>query len=118
MYNVIKFQAPFERLKQYNFSSETMLYKAVITQAVIDATNISKMPRDRLMEKDAKNWILGNGDYFQKICYLAGIEPGFVIKITKEAINLNYAKLGINSKKLKTTVFNNSRFNLAKKKVI
>ena len=38
MYNVIKFQAPFERLKQYNASSEIILYKAIITQAIIDAT--------------------------------------------------------------------------------
>lgn len=40
MYNVIKFQAPFERLKYYNSSPEVSLYKSIITQAIIDATNI------------------------------------------------------------------------------
>jgi hypothetical protein len=93
MYNVIKFQAPFERLKQYNSSSEIILYKAIITQAIIDATNISTAPRARAMELDAKEWIFGNSDYFQKICHMARIEPGFVIKITKEAIKLNCQKI-------------------------
>jgi hypothetical protein len=45
------------------------------------------------MELDAKEWIFGNSDYFQKICHMARIEPGFVIKITKEAIKLNCQKV-------------------------
>jgi hypothetical protein len=35
MYHVMKFQAPFERLKEYNSSPEIILYKAIITQAII-----------------------------------------------------------------------------------
>ena len=104
MYNVIKFQAPFERLKQYSSSSEITLYKAIITQAIIDATDISELPRAKLLEQDAKVWIFGNSDHFQKICYMAGIEPGFVVKITKEAIKLNCKKLFFYKKKLKKPV--------------
>jgi len=37
MYGVIKFQAPFERLKEYDYSPEVRLYKAILTQAIIDA---------------------------------------------------------------------------------
>ena len=101
MYSVIKFQSPFERLKQYNSSSEIILYKAIITQAIIDATNTSDAPKARAMEQDAKTWIFGNSDYFQKICYMAEIEPGFVVKITKEAIKLNCKKVGFSKKKSK-----------------
>ena len=93
MYNVMKFQAPFERLKEYSPSPEIILYKAIITQAIIDATNISEDPRAKTIEQDAKKWIFSNSDYFQKICYTAGIEPSFVIKINKEAIKLNHKKL-------------------------
>jgi hypothetical protein len=101
MYSVIKFQSPFERLKQYNSSSEIILYKAIITQAIIDATNISETPKARVIERDAKAWIFGNSDHFQKICYMAEIEPGFVVKITKEAIKLNCKKVGFSKKKSK-----------------
>ena len=102
MYNVMKFQAPFEHLKEYSPSPEIILYKAIITQAIIDATNISDAPRAKTLETDAKKWIFSNSDYFQKICYIAGIEPSFVVKITKEAIKLNHKKLEFNKKPPKT----------------
>lgn len=108
MYNVMKFQAPFERLKDYNLSPEVILYKAIITQAIIDATNISPSPKARFLEKEAKSWIFGKGDYFQKICYIAGIEPDFVVKITQEAIRLNHQKLRKSTPKDKQTVIKSS----------
>ena len=39
--NVIKFQSPFERLKLYTTSPDVTLRKAIITQAIIDATNMT-----------------------------------------------------------------------------
>ena len=103
MYHVMKFQAPFERLKEYNSSPEIILYKAIITQAIIDA------PRAKTLETDAKKWIFSNSDYFQKICYIAGIEPSFVVKITKEAIKLNHKKLEFNKKPPKTVSTSNKK---------
>ncbi len=50
MYHVMKFQAPFERLKEYSPSPEIILYKAIITQAIIDATNISDEHRAKILE--------------------------------------------------------------------
>ena len=89
MYNVMKFQAPFERIKEYNTSSEVSLYKAIITQAIIDATNVSSTISAKTIEKEAKNWLFSNSNYFHEICYRAEMEPAFVIKIAKEAIELN-----------------------------
>ena len=95
----MKFQAPFERLKDYTTSPEVSLYKAIITQAIIDATNTSILPQPKTLEKEAKNWIFGKSEYFQRICYLAGIEPDFVVKITQEAIRLNHRKFKLNKNK-------------------
>jgi hypothetical protein len=92
MYNVIKFQAPFERIKHFNASNEVSLYKAIITQAIIDATNTSDERAAKDIEVDAKGWLFGNSPYFQEICYRAEIEPSFVVKIAKDAIKLNREK--------------------------
>lgn len=92
VYGVIKFQAPFERLKEYDYSPEVRLYKAILTQAMIDASNVSDSPEAKKNEIEAKTWIFGNSSYFQEICYNAEISPSFMIKITKEAIKLNAKK--------------------------
>lgn len=86
MYGVIKFQSPFEKLKKYPCSNEVKLYKATILQAVIDASNISSSVISRKNEIEAKHWIFGNGAHFQEICYLADMEPSFIIKITRYVI--------------------------------
>ncbi len=92
MYGVIKFQAPFERLKEYDYSPEVRLYKAILTQTIIDASNITETKIAKKLEIEAKIWIFGNSQYFQEVCHKGEIEPGFVIKIAKEAIKLNLAK--------------------------
>lgn len=92
MHNVIKFQAPFERLKEYASSPEAALFKAIIMQALTDATSISEHPRDKMIEKEAKNWIYGNDDYFQTVSYFGELEPTFVIKTTQEAVRYNRLK--------------------------
>ena len=109
IYGVIKFQAPFERLKEYNYSPEVRLYKAILTQAIIDASNIMDVKDSKKLELEAKIWIFGNSQYFQEVCYNAEIEPGFVIRIAKEAIKLNCTKK-IYTKPKKTTRKN--KFNL------
>jgi hypothetical protein len=93
MYNVIKFQAPFERIKKYNASSEVSLYKAIITQAIIDASNSSdECSAAKTIELEAKDWLFNNSDDFNEICCRAEIEPSFVVKIAKDVIKLNRQK--------------------------
>lgn len=92
MFNVIKFQAPFERLKLYNDSPDVNLRKAIITQAIIDATNVSGKKQARKDEIDAKTWIFSCGEHFQNVCLEAGIEPSMVVKITKQIIKLHKSK--------------------------
>jgi hypothetical protein len=100
MYNVLKFQAPFERLKLYNESSEVNLYKAIIIQAIIDSTNVSKEPREQKITNEAKEWIFGHSEYFQEICLKANLEPFFVINLAKSAMNLHSSRIDSHIKRL------------------
>ena len=89
-YNVVKFQAPFERMKDYNFNPEVRLYKSIILQAIIDASNKSEDTCAKKVELDAKSWLFGGSKDFQEACFRADIEPGYVIKVAKKIIRLNY----------------------------
>lgn len=79
-YGVLKFQAPFERLKEYDYTPEVQLYKAILTQAIIDVSNIADIQNAKKIELEAKAWIFSNSKYFQEVCCKAEIEPNFVIK--------------------------------------
>ena len=67
-YGVIKFQSPFERMKDYNFKPEVKLYKSVILQAIIDASNVSDDSYAKKIELEAKGWLFGKSKDFQEAC--------------------------------------------------
>jgi hypothetical protein len=92
MGNVIKFQSPFERIKLYNESPEVMLCKAILMQAIIDTTNTSNDKEAKKLEIEAKAWIFGSSSHFYEICCAVNMEPSFVVKITKQLINLQKNK--------------------------
>ena len=88
-YNVIKFQAPFERLKEYNLSPEVRLYKSIIIQAIIDVSNKSDDSKAKKHEMEAKTWIFGNSDHFNEVCNKAELSSDEVIEMARFAININ-----------------------------
>jgi hypothetical protein len=92
MYNVLKFQAPFERLKEYSNFAEVNLFKSVIVQAITDISNISEKPKNKAIRQEVIDWISGGSDYFQMACDFAGIEPAVVIKLAYEAMELSRKK--------------------------
>ncbi|MBF8246937.1 MAG: hypothetical protein ISN64_03025 [Rickettsia sp.] len=91
-YHVMKFQAPFERVKYYSDYPEIMLYRAIILQAIIDATNTSDAKIPKILEKEAKNWIFNSNEDFDIICENANINPEYVRKISSKTIELNLDK--------------------------
>lgn len=93
MYSVIKFQSPFERIKLYSSSPEVSLHKAIIIQAIIDASNISNDMEQRKLEVEAKTWLFGNSDDFKEVCDIANISSLEVRRVAKEAISMQKAKL-------------------------
>lgn len=92
-YSVIKFQAPFERLKEYDLSPEVRLYKAVITQAIIDVSNISDIFSSKKNELEAKNWLFGDSPHFRDVCNKAELSPEKVVEMARSAIEMNSDKI-------------------------
>lgn len=95
---VIKIQCPFERIKKYNANPEAGLYKAVIMQMIIDASNSSNDPKACRNEKRAKAWLFAGGDDFETICVMAGIKPNIVQIFARTLIAMHHEKLKIGSK--------------------
>lgn len=84
--NVIKLQAPFERLKQYTSNPEVALRKAIILQAIIDSSNSSEEKSAKKIAESAREWLFEDSEYFDKICQEAELEPANVRKIALETI--------------------------------
>jgi hypothetical protein len=89
-YGVIKFQTPFEKMKDYDLKAEVRLFKSIILQAIIDASNILENVRSQKIELEAKNWLFGKSEDFYETCFRAEIEPDYVIKTARKVIRLNY----------------------------
>lgn len=110
MYNVLKFQAPFERIKIYNKSPDVALRKAIIMQAIIDATNLSNEAINQKIEQEAKLWLFSNSKHFKETCLEADLKPSFVVRIAKELISLHKEKINklssIKKIKVKTLLIN------------
>jgi hypothetical protein len=98
---VIKIQCPFERIKKYNATPESALYKAVIMQMIIDASNVSKDPKASLNEKRAKAWLFANNEDFQTVCIMAEIDPQVVVRFAKELIAMHHEKIAVKNASLK-----------------
>jgi hypothetical protein len=83
---VIKPQAPFERLKIANTCPEVALRKAIILQAIIDASDISYSKSTLKTTIKARQWLFGNSKGFRESCYDANLDPDFVAKIASQII--------------------------------
>ena len=90
---VIKIQCPFERIKKYNSTPEAAVYKAVIMQMIIDASNVSKDPKACRNEKKAKAWLFTSNDDFRAICAMAGIDSQVVVTFAKALIAMHSEKM-------------------------
>jgi hypothetical protein len=62
------------------------LWRAVITQALMDAGSNSKKIEFRKEKARAISWLNGDSEDFSDVCALAGLDAGYVKKKAKEAI--------------------------------
>ncbi len=90
---VIKLQCPFERIKKHNACPEVNLYRAVIMQMIIDATNVSKNPKMIKNADHAKEFLFGNGEDLEIICDNAGLTKSEVIKLAHNLIKSQKRKV-------------------------
>ena len=88
MVKIVQLQAPFERLKIYNDIPEVALQKAIILQAIKDATSSSKSQRDIENKVIAREWIYCDDPDFVTVCEKAGYEPSYIRSIAGQFIQL------------------------------
>lgn len=65
------------------------LWRAVITQALMDASNLSKKPFNRMEKIKARIWLEGKSEEFFAVCSLADMDPNYVKTKAAEAIARN-----------------------------
>jgi hypothetical protein len=92
MFSVIKPQAPFERLKVANDSAEIALCRAVILQAIVDASNTSNNSASKQFATEALDWLFVNNENFHEVCTSAGLEVDFVRIVASRMIKLHKSK--------------------------
>lgn len=67
-------------------AGEQALWKAVITQALMDAGSESKKPEMKYERAQAISWLSGLSPDFYAVCSLAGMDPDYVRQKAQEAI--------------------------------
>ncbi len=65
---------------------EQALWRAVITQALMDAGNDSAKPEMRYEKAQAIAWLGSNHQDFHTVCALAELEPSYVRRKAREAL--------------------------------
>jgi hypothetical protein len=65
---------------------ERALWRAVITQALIDAGSESKKPEMKFERAQAISWLSGLSPDFSATCLMAGFDPLYIRQKAREAI--------------------------------
>lgn len=89
---VIRLQSPFEKIKLSSDMPEVNLYRAIIMQMIIDASNTSQNPKLREHEEHAKEWLFGEGEALEITCENAMLSKHEVQKAAREAIEFHRKK--------------------------
>lgn len=66
---------------------EPGLWRAVITQVLMDAASRSRKPEAGRTREAALRWLLSDTPDFEAVCDNAGFEPGYVRRRAKEALH-------------------------------
>lgn len=65
---------------------EVALWRAVLLQALIDATCRSAKPEARFQRREALEWLTGNGRDFAMVCDLAQVNPVYMRRMVKRCL--------------------------------
>lgn len=65
---------------------EPSLWKAVITQALMDAASNSNKSEAGKAKRDALTWLLSDSPDFEYVCDNAGLDPDYVRSKAREAL--------------------------------
>ncbi len=67
-------------------ASQQSIWRAVIVQALMDASSNSKKTENLQSKREALIWLRGNSKDFLTVCDYAGFEPSFVRDMCKKAL--------------------------------
>ncbi len=65
---------------------EPSLWRAVITQALMDAASQSSKTEARRSRSDALHWLLSSDSDFETVCDNAGLDPDYVRSRARQAL--------------------------------
>lgn len=65
---------------------EPGLWRAVITQALMDAATQSRKSQAKRARSDALHWLLSDDSDFETVCDNAGLDPGYVRNRARQAL--------------------------------
>ncbi len=69
---------------------EPSLWRAVITQALMDAASQSRKSEARRTREDALRWLFSDSSDFEAVCDNAGFDPHYIRRRVKEAMQRNF----------------------------
>ncbi len=69
---------------------EPGLWRAVITQALMDAASNSRKSEAKRSRNDALAWLLSDTSDFEAVCDNAGLDPDYVRSRARQALNRNF----------------------------
>lgn len=67
-------------------AGEQSMWRAVIVQALMDASSLSKKPENMQYRKDALIWLRGTSEDFHRVCHYAGFDPSCAKHMIKAAL--------------------------------
>ncbi|MBX9726621.1 MAG: hypothetical protein K2X09_05085 [Rickettsiales bacterium] len=87
MHSGTPYNASFHQRISGSFADhEQSIWRAVITQALMDAASQSRKSEARRSRSDALQWLLSDSRDFEAVCDNAGFDPGYIRRRAKEAL--------------------------------
>ncbi len=78
--------SPYHRTQGSFADHEPGLWRAVITQALMDAASQSRKSEAQRCRSDALHWLLSNESDFETVCDNAGLDPEYVRGRVRQAL--------------------------------
>lgn len=97
-------------------SPEERLWKSVVATAFEDCLNLSGSKAESYRKQDAHDWFMSESGDFEKVCYLAGLEPLMVSNRYKELFKKNVIRFTEMQLKWKTYRENYKTYRITKTK--
>ncbi len=80
--------SPYEEVNDYNpTAAEQALWRAVVVQALMDASSMSKKAEMQQYRREAQVWLRGNSENFLTVCHYAGFDPECTREMIKQALS-------------------------------